>query len=172
MYTVGMVTGSFDPITRGHEWMAERACKTFDKVFFAIAYNPDKKGMFSIDERLDLSINVMESVLAPQVFNKLDFITVEKKFTVRVAKEHGVTTIMRGIRNPIDFAYEKDIQGFNNDIEPSIDHVFVIPPETITRISSSAVRGFVGIHGWENTVSRYVHPIVLEALKAKCAKSM
>ena len=167
MYTVGMVTGSFDPITRGHEWMVERACKMFDKVFFAIAYNPDKKGLFTIDERLDLSIKVMESVLSAHAFNKLDFITVEKQFTVRVAKEYGVNTIMRGIRNPIDFGYEKDIQGFNGDIEPSIDHVFVIPPEAITRISSSAVRGFVGIDGWENTVARYVHPLVLEALKAK-----
>jgi pantetheine-phosphate adenylyltransferase len=128
--------------------------------------------MFAIEERLELATNVMKSVLSPKEFDKLEFIRVEKKFTVCVAKQLGVTTIMRGIRNTVDFSYEKDIQGFNNDIEPSIDHVFVIPPEAITRISSSAVRGFVGIDGWEDKVARYVHPLVLESLKAKCEKSL
>jgi pantetheine-phosphate adenylyltransferase len=164
MYTIGMVTGSFDPITRGHEWMVERACRTFDEVYFAIAYNPAKKGMFNSIEREELARRVLADSLTSELFEKLKFVVIENEFTVSVAKRLGVTTIMRGIRNAVDFGYEKDIQGFNTDIENSIDHVFVIPPEDITRISSSAVRGFVGINNWEEKVAKYIHPFVLQAL--------
>jgi pantetheine-phosphate adenylyltransferase len=167
MYTIGMTTGSFDPITRGHEWMVERACKTFDEVYFAIAYNPAKKGMFNAVEREDLARRVLADSLTPELFAKLKFVVVENEFTVSVAKRLGVTTIMRGIRNGVDFDYEKDIQGFNMDIESEIDHVFVIPPEDKTRISSSAVRGFVGFDNWEVKVAKYIHPLVLEALQQK-----
>lgn len=147
--------------------MTEQACRTFDEVYFAIAYNPAKKGMFDGGTRLSLAQDVLRDALPEWQYKKLTFLLVEKEFTVSVARQHGVTTIMRGIRNANDFAYEKDIQGFNNDIEIAVDHVYVIPPEDITRISSSAVRGFVGINNWEVKVAKYVHPIVLEALKTK-----
>jgi pantetheine-phosphate adenylyltransferase len=165
-----MVTGSFDPITRGHEWMTERACKTFDEVYFAVAYNPDKKGMFSPEKRKELAMLSLADSLSPELFAKLKFITVANKFTVSVAKELGVTMIMRGIRNTIDFEYEKNIQGFNNDIESEIDHVFVIPPEDKTRISSSAIRGLIGNENWEVKIAKYIHPIILEALIQHSAK--
>jgi pantetheine-phosphate adenylyltransferase len=167
MHQIGMVTGSFDPITRGHEWMVERACRMFDEVYFAIAYNSNKSGMFRSDEREELARNVLHFALPPKLFEKIKFITIDKEFTVSVAKQYGVTTIMRGIRNPIDFSYEKDIKDFNSEIEPEIDHVFVIPPDNIARISSSAVRSFVGIANWEEKVKRYVHPLVLQKLKEK-----
>jgi pantetheine-phosphate adenylyltransferase len=166
MHRVGMVTGSFDPITNGHEWMTERACKLFDMVYFAIAFNPSKKGLFSPNEREDLARAVLQDSLSPVLFNKISFVIVENEFTVSMAKQYGAT-ILRGIRNPMDFSYEADIQGFNTDIEPDVEHLFVIPPEKYTRISSSAIKGFVGVRNWEEKVARYIHPKVLEALKQK-----
>jgi pantetheine-phosphate adenylyltransferase len=170
MHQIGMVTGSFDPITRGHQWMTQRACKMFDEVYFAIAYNSNKKGLFTAEERSTLANRVLEAALSPAHYAKIKIVTVDQEFTVSVAKDLGVSTIMRGIRNGADFDYEKDIQGFNFDIEPEIDHVFVIPPENITRISSSAIKSFMGVKNWEKKVARYIHPLVLHELKVKQAE--
>jgi pantetheine-phosphate adenylyltransferase len=170
MYQKGMVTGSFDPITLGHQWMVARACKLFDDVYFAIAYNSNKQGLFTADERSVLVDRVLSCSLAPNHYKKIKIVKVDQEFTVSVAKELGVNTIMRGIRNSKDFEYEKDIQGFNADIEPAIDHVFVLPPEDMTRISSSAIKAFMGTKNWEAKVARYVHPLVLHELKRKQAQ--
>jgi pantetheine-phosphate adenylyltransferase len=164
MQTNAMVTGSFDPITNGHSWMAGQACAIADKVYFAIASNPTKKGMFSPDEREALAKGVLYDVLSPEDFRKIEFVQVQRKFTAKVAKKLGVTVIVRGIRNHMDFAYESDIQQFNQVIEPSIRHFYVIPPGPLTCVSSSAVKGYIGTEDWEEEVAKWVHPTVLNAM--------
>lgn len=162
-----MVTGSFDPITNGHAWMVEQACSIADKVYFAIASNPAKRGLFDPEERQDLAVTVLKDALTTEQFNKVEFVRVQRQFTAKVAKKLGVNLIVRGIRNHMDFAYESDIQQFNQSIEASINHFFVIPPGPLTCVSSSAVKGYIGIEDWEEEVAKWVHPAVLAALISK-----
>lgn len=170
MKTTAMVTGSFDPITNGHVWMVQQACAIADTVYFTIASNPQKKGMFEPEEREELANCVLEDVLTPAEYAKIEFVRVQRQFTAKVAKKLGVNLIVRGIRNHMDFAYEADIQQFNQSIEASIKHFFVIPPGPLTCVSSSAVKGYVGIEDWQEEVAKWVHPEVLKALISKSTK--
>lgn len=170
METKAMVTGSFDPITTGHGWMVEQACSIADKVYFTIATNPSKKGLFTPNERFELATVTLRDTLSAADFAKIEFVQVERQFTAKVAKKMGVTVIVRGIRNHMDFAYESDIQQFNQRIDSSIKHFFVIPPGPLTCVSSSAVKGYIGVEDWEEEVAKWVHPRVLQAMIVKATK--
>lgn len=165
--TTAMVTGSFDPITNGHSWMVGEACDIADKVYFTIASNPAKKGLFTPGERQDLACEVLKSQLTAEQFRKIEFVQVQRQFTAKVAKKLGVNFIVRGIRNHMDFAYESDVQQFNQSIDASIKHFYVVPSGPLTCVSSSAVKGYIGIEDWEEEVAKWVHPAVLAALIEK-----
>jgi pantetheine-phosphate adenylyltransferase len=165
-----MVTGSFDPITNGHMWMTQQACSIADKVYFAIASNPAKRGLFEPEERQFLAATSLKDYLTAEEFGKVNFVWVQRQFTAKVAKQLGVNFIVRGIRNHMDFAYESDVQQFNQSIEASIKHFYVVPSGPLTCVSSSAVKGYMGIEDWEEEVAKWVHPCVLEALIKKSKK--
>ena len=107
MTVSAMYPGTFDPITLGHEDLVRRACRLFDKVVVAIAANPGKEPMFSIDERVSLA----ESVLS-------DFDNVEVSgydgLTVDFAKANDLQVIVRGLRAISDFEYEFQLDGMRH----------------------------------------------------------
>lgn len=158
---IGITAGSFDPITNGHLWVIERACSLFDTVVVGIGVNPDKKPLFSIEERADL---ILKSV---SDHSKIKVVTFEKKFLVEVAKEHGAQFIIRGLRNSEDFGFEHTLRLVNERINSEIETIYLIPPRTLSEISSSIVKGLVGIDGWEKVVGNYVPEPVLNALKSE-----
>lgn len=162
MKRIGIYAGSFDPPTNGHLWMIHRGAELFDELVVVLGVNPDKKSFLSEDARL----NALRSMLQGGPAN----VRVEKMqggFLVDFAKRMGATHLLRGIRNTVDFEYEKSMDRLNADMEPGIRTVYLMPPPELEAISSSMVRGFVGVQGWQRWVQASVPPCVFNIIAAQ-----
>lgn len=157
--------GSFDPITTGHIWVIEQGLKMFDCLYIAIGVNPSKKSYFSVDERREM----INDYLASEGVSPLSahVITFENQFLVDVAKEYDASTLLRGIRNNKDFEYELEIKMFNEQLNLDIDTVFVAPPHSLIGVSSSIVRGCVGLDNWEAAITPYTTEYVKNKFKER-----
>lgn len=149
--------GTFDPITNGHLDLIERALALFDGLIVAIAENPQKKPLFSLSERKEL----LKKALAD--FERVEIIGFEG-LTARLAREKGVTSIIRGLRAVSDFEYEFQIALMNRRLAPQVETVFLMPSEKYTYLSSTVIKD-VFSHGGD--ISGLVPEVVLEALKGK-----
>ncbi|MDB4445606.1 pantetheine-phosphate adenylyltransferase, partial [Akkermansiaceae bacterium] len=89
------------------------------------------------------------------------------RYLVDYAKEVGAEFILRGIRSPGDYEYERVMRHINSDMAPDINTVFLMPPREMAELSSSMVMGMVGPEGWGKTVRRYVPSPVFDALVTK-----
>jgi len=161
MNSVAVYAGTFDPVTIGHIWMIEQGIRLFDKLIIAVGLNPDKKPDFLLEDRIQLlekSTTSCKNITIKQYHNK---------FLVKYAEEVGARYILRGIRNPDDYEYEKTWRLVNGDLSPDITTVFLMPPREIAEISSSTVKGLIGPEGWEDIVRKYVPECVLEKLKER-----
>jgi pantetheine-phosphate adenylyltransferase len=158
--TVGaMYPGTFDPITLGHEDLVRRACRLFDRVVVAIAANPGKEPMFSLDERVALARESMAGIGNVEV-------TGYAGLTVDFAREHDLAVIVRGLRAISDFEYEFQLANMNRHLTDEVETAFLTPTETYTYISSSLVREIASMGG---NVSEFVSPSVKKALLERCA---
>nr|WP_321222280.1 pantetheine-phosphate adenylyltransferase [uncultured Psychroserpens sp.] len=131
--------GSFDPITLGHEDIINRSVKLFDEVIVAIGINADKKYMFSLEERKKF----IEEAFKDQP--KIKVVTY-KGLTVDFCQKNNVEFILRGLRNPADFEFEKAIAHTNRDLAP-IETVFLLTAASTSYISSSIVRDVIRNNG-------------------------
>lgn len=124
--------GSFDPITLGHCEIIEKACEIFDEVIVSVGNNSEKNYRFSLDQRIKFIFD--EFINNPKVY-------VEKYegLTVDFCKNKNVKHIVRGLRNPADFEFEKKIALFNNSLE-NIETIFFLTSPNNAFISSSMVR--------------------------------
>lgn len=149
--------GTFDPITNGHADLIQRASNMFSEVIVAIASNPSKQPLFSLDERVRL---------ITQVCNKLENVTVTG-FTgllADFAKENGADILIRGLRAVSDFEYEFQLANMNRRLNPNLESVFLTPSEENSFISSTLVKE-VALHNGD--VSQFCHPLVNDALIAR-----
>ncbi len=146
--------GTFDPITKGHIDIVERACKMFDHVVIAIANSSSKSPMFTLEERIDLTQRSLAH---------LDNIEVcgFRALLVDLAKEHDALGVIRGLRSTTDFEYELQLANMNRVLSPDMESIFLTPAENLGSISSSLVREIAVMGG---DVSKFVSPVVLEAL--------
>jgi pantetheine-phosphate adenylyltransferase len=131
--------GSFDPITLGHFDIIERGIPLFDELIIAIGINADKKYMFSLEERKQFIQNCFGNN------PKVKIVTYEG-LTVHFCKENKVDYILRGLRNPADFEFEKAIAHTNRDLAP-IETVFLLTAASTSYISSSIVRDVIRNNG-------------------------
>ncbi len=161
MAVSAMYPGTFDPITLGHEDLVRRATRLFDKVVVAIAANPSKEPMFSLDERVSLAQVVLEGLDGVEVMGY-------SGLTVDFAKEHGLQAIIRGLRAISDFEYEFQLANMNRHLTDEVESVFLTPTETYTYISSSLVREICSMGG---DISEFVSPKVKQALTERCGQS-
>ena len=129
---VAVYPGSFDPITNGHLDILSRACNIFDKVIVLVAVNPNKRSNFSPAERVEM---IKE---ATKDFNNVEVFS-DSGLTVKFAKEHGATHLIRGLRAVSDFEYEFRLASANEFVDASIDMVFFMARGDKTFISSSAI---------------------------------
>ena len=127
--------GSFDPITLGHHDIIERGVTLFDELIIAIVINADKNYMFSLEER--------KQFIAESFGNnpKIKIVTYEG-LTVHFCQENNIDFILRGLRNPADFEFEKSIAHTNRDLS-SIETVFLLTAASTSYISSSIVRDVI-----------------------------
>ena len=152
--------GSFDPPTKGHLWMIEEGARLFQSLTVAVGTNPDKADTFSVEER----ISMLESITGDIEATNITVSAFDHRYLVDYARSIGATYILRGIRSPADFEYERVMRHINSDMCPDITTVFLMPPRQIAEVSSSLVKGMVGPQGWESIVKRFVPDVVFEAL--------
>lgn len=131
--------GSFDPITLGHYDIIKRGVKLFDEVIVAIGINSDKKYMFSLEERKQF----IEDAFKDQPKVK---VVIYQGLTVDFCKEIGVKYILRGLRNPADFEFEKAIAHTNRKLA-KVETVFLLTAANTSYISSSIVREVIRYNG-------------------------
>ena len=131
--------GSFDPITLGHYDIIERGITLFDELIIAIGINADKKYMFSLEERKQF----IEDSFGNNP--KIKVVTYEG-LTVHFCQENNIDFILRGLRNPADFEFEKSIAHTNRDLAP-IETVFLLTAASTSYISSSLVRDVIRNNG-------------------------
>ena len=150
--------GSFDPITYGHMDIIERGCGLFDKVVVAIAKSEAKNPMFTLEDRINLAKSIYEGN------DKVEVVGFPRKLTVDLAKDYNACAIIRGLRAVSDFEYEFQLATMNRSLAPDIESIFLTPKETLIYVSSSLIKEISDLKG---DISKFVHPVVEKALKAK-----
>jgi pantetheine-phosphate adenylyltransferase len=155
-----MYPGTFDPITNGHFDLLRRAAGIFDKVVVAIAANPGKAPLFTLEERVDLARQVLGELRNVEV-------TGYTGLTVEFARQHGLRVVVRGLRAVSDFEFEFQLATMSRHLSDKVDYVFLTPTEQFNFISSTLVREIASFDG---DVSQFVHPVVAAALKEAWAK--
>ena len=131
--------GSFDPITLGHQDIINRALPLFDEIVIAIGVNGDKKYMFSLEERKRFIEETFQNE------PKISVITYEG-LTIDLCHKINANFILRGLRNPADFEFEKAIAHTNRRLS-KIETVFLLTAAKTSYISSSIVRDVIRNHG-------------------------
>jgi len=131
--------GSFDPITLGHYDIIKRALDLFDEIVVAIGVNGDKNYMFTVEQRKEF----IEKAFADEPKVK---VTTYQGLTVDFCKEIDAQFILRGLRNPADFEFEKAIAHTNSKLS-QIETVFLLTAARTSFISSSIVRDVIRNHG-------------------------
>jgi pantetheine-phosphate adenylyltransferase len=160
MTVKAMYPGTFDPMTLGHRELAIRASKIFDKVVVAIAANPEKNPMFTLEERVDMAKSVLKDLNNIEV---CDY----SGLTVDFAMANDVTVIVRGLRAVSDFEYELQLANMNRYLAKEIETAFLTPTE-YAFITSSLVREVANMGG---NVSSFVAPVVERILVDRFNKS-
>ena len=158
MSVSAMYPGTFDPITLGHEDLVRRASRLFDRVVVAIAANPSKEPMFSLEERVELARTSLTDVDNVEV-SGYDGLTVD------FARENDLQVILRGLRAVSDFEYEFQLANMNRHLAIDVETAFLTPNENYNFISSSLVREICTMGG---DISEFVSPTVYEALIRRC----
>lgn len=133
---IALFPGSFDPFTRGHEAIVEQALRLFDKVIIAIGENVGKRSLLPTEARLRLISDLYQN--NPQV----ECITYST-LTGDVARKVGASAIVRGVRNTIDFEYERTMAQTNSRLFPEIETVLLLTPPSLADVSSSTVRELI-----------------------------
>ncbi len=158
--TGAMYPGTFDPITNGHYDLVRRAADIFDRVVVAIAANPNKAPLFSLDERVALAREVLSGIPNTEI-------TGYSGLTVDFARQHGLRVVVRGLRAVSDFEFEFQLATMSRHLSDQVDYVFLTPTEQFNFISSTLVREIASLGG---NVAQFVHPSVAKALSVAWAK--
>ena len=122
--------GSFDPFTRGHEAIVEKALHLFDKVIIGIGSNVAKQGLLSVENRKRLIDDIYARVEA-MIYGGM---------TGDFAQQVGAAAVIRGVRNTTDFEYERTMAATNRRLYPAVVTVMLFTPPDVADISSSTVR--------------------------------
>ena len=163
MSKIAIYPGTFDPVTNGHLDLLERAAKIFDKVIIAVADNPRKNPLFSIDERIDM-VNA--------VSGHIDNVGVEPfdDLLVNYVGRKNANFVIRGLRAVSDFDYEFQLASANRRLNENVETIFLTPSEANYFISSSLVREISFYDGdIQSFVPKHVEEQVLKKWATKKA---
>jgi len=149
--------GSFDPITKGHINILERALDIFSEITLLVAINPSKKPLFTLEESMEMISEVISDL--PQV--KVDYYD---GLTVDYARERGICTAVRGLRAVTDFEHEFAMALTNRSLWPEFDTVFLMTKAEYMYLSSSVVRQISQMGG---QVDQFVPECVERRLRDK-----
>lgn len=158
---VGLYPGTFDPITKGHLHIIERASRLVDKLIVSVAENPGKKPLFTLEERM-----AMVQTDIDNMHHKHCEITVVpfSNLLIHFAREQGAHCVFRGLRASSDFEFEFQMTGINFRLAPDIETVFLMSSDKWQFVSSSFIKEISKLSG---DVSEFVTPNVWKALQAR-----
>lgn len=147
--------GSFDPITNGHIYIAERAAAIFDEVIVSVLVNERKTSAFTVEERCDMARQTLSHVknITIDSFNGL---------LVDYVRQTGARAVIRGLRAMSDFEYEMQMAMMNRQLAPEIETFFIVTDPKYSYVSSSSVREVFHFGG---TVKDVVPDIVFRKLQ-------
>jgi pantetheine-phosphate adenylyltransferase len=144
-------------MTLGHEDLARRAARLFDKVVLAIADSRAKQPFFTLDERVEMAREVLKDLANVEI---VGFSGLLMKFV----QQHKARVVVRGLRAVSDFEYEFQLAGMNRGLYPDVETVFLTPGEQHMFVSATIVRE-ISILGGD--VNKFVHPHVAKRLQSK-----
>lgn len=136
-------SGTFDPITKGHLDIIQRASNMFEKLYVLIMVNPRKKCVFSAEERKRM---IEESIKSLDTSSKIE-VVIGSGLTVDYTKKLGAGVIVRGIRAVSDYEYELQQATANQMLNPDIETLFFIAKPEFSFLSSSVVKEIAANHG-------------------------
>ena len=155
---IAVFSGTFDPVTVGHIDIIKRACAVFDEVHVLVALNPEKKTMFTEDERLSL----LKAAVDEEGFSGNVVCAASDRPVFEYCKKIGSHIIVKGIRNASDFDYERILAKQTESLCPEIETVSFFADEKYNYISSTYVRGCIA-YGFPLEGS--VPPAAIEIIK-------
>lgn len=158
--TSAVFAGTFDPPTNGHLNIIRRASRLFDKLDVVVAFNPEKKFLFTPEERLEMLKNLTQN------FENVS-VHLWDKLVVDYAEQNHANILIRGIRNTNDFSYEFDLSLMNHSLNPNIETVFIPTEPKYAIVKSSSIKELAAFGG---DISSMVPEIVKEAILKKYEK--
>jgi pantetheine-phosphate adenylyltransferase len=149
--------GTFDPVTYGHIDLIKRARKIFDEVIVAVAHNPSKEPLFTVEERIAFLRRATRSLKGVTV-DHFDSLVVD------YARRRGARVMVRGLRMLSDFEYEFQMALTNRKLADDVETIFMMPSESYAYVSARLIKeaGALGAN-----LSAFIPPFVAEALRRK-----
>ncbi|MFN4854347.1 MAG: pantetheine-phosphate adenylyltransferase [Bacteroidota bacterium] len=133
---IALFPGSFDPFTKGHASIVEKALGLFDKVVIGIGENAAKQYFYSLEDRKKFISRVYINQARVEV-------VVYTGLTIEACREHGAKFILRGLRNSADFGFERNIAQMNHAMNPGVETVFLVTDPELSAISSTIIREII-----------------------------
>ncbi len=152
---LALFPGSFDPLTNGHVDIVLRCAHLFDRVLIAVLVNPEKKPLFTPDERASMIRDVFREYPNVEVDTFAGLL-------VDYARQRRASVIVRGMRAVSDFEYEFQMALMNRHLEPTLETVFMMPAEQYTYLSSRLIKEVFSLGG---EVRGLVPPLVEERMR-------
>lgn len=148
-----IISGSFDPITKGHEWLILEALKEHEKIVIVIGHNVGKQSFFNLETKAKM---ISDFIIKNKLEQTVTIANSGNLYLVDFAESVKIDTIIRGIRDSEDQVYENKVMEINKIINPAIQTTLIKCPPEIEIISSSMVKSLVGFLGWERTIRAFV----------------
>jgi pantetheine-phosphate adenylyltransferase len=156
--------GSFDPVTNGHLDIIERGSKLFDEIIIAVLVNPEKRALFSVEERREMLEEALRLVEVSGCTLRVDSF---QGLLMRYAVEQEADAVVRGIRAISDYEYELQMALMNRRQEPGIETVFMLAAESYSYVSSRLVKEVYSLGG---SIDGLVPATVEERMRVKLGK--
>ena len=165
MAKIGVYPGTFDPMTKGHLNIIQRALKIVDRLIIGVADNLNKKPLLTTDERKDIIVKDISRLKIET--NKIEIYSVKGLLT-EFAKKHNAVCVIRGLRAVSDFEYEFTMTGMNYQLNPEIETIFLMSSDNNSFISSNLVKE---VHTLGGDVSKFVSENTIKVLNKKNSSS-
>lgn len=158
MKRIAVVPGSFDPVTRGHLDVIERAARLFDELHVLVVHNPDKAALLPISQRVTL---LDQSIAEAKIGDNVTVASWSVGLLVDYVNDVGASALVKGIRSQVDVAYETPMAIVNRNLA-GVETIFMLPDPAHAHVSSSLVRQVAALGG---DVSPYVPRPVADFLR-------
>ncbi len=154
---IGVYPGTFDPITNGHVDLISRSLRLFDKVYVAVAANPQKHPVLTLEERVEMvrvaTKELSHVEIAPFHGLLVDFV-----------RERGAHAVIRGLRAVSDFEFELQMALMNRNLDQSVETVFLMPSQEYIYLTSTIIKEVARLGG---DLAGLVHPEIASRLAAR-----